>query len=140
MRIDFQAIKTIAVSNVVNPDEEYFYRFICRWFSKTFATPLMEVYSLDPHTVLLHYFESRMEGMDEEELDLEIRRTVDPSFDENEEESLQEFIKQVEEEAEAKGKPKDKKGKESVALPKSVERKFDLQDNDGEDEDIDSIP
>lgn len=48
----------MALAAVENRPWEYTYRFICRWFSQTYATPLQTVeYDLDPEYVLQHYYE-----------------------------------------------------------------------------------
>ncbi len=52
---------------VKKPDSEYNRRFIHRWYSRTFHTPLHDVMGLDPEDVLVAYFESNYEEMLEKE-------------------------------------------------------------------------
>jgi hypothetical protein len=62
------AIRLVALRNVLDEPDEYVIRKICRWYSRTLCTPIAEVYRLPWDHVLLHYFESQYEGMDEGEL------------------------------------------------------------------------
>lgn len=54
----------------LHPDEEYFIRRVCRWYSKTFSTPLHEVQGLPWNDVLLAFFEELYEQRQVEELEL----------------------------------------------------------------------
>lgn len=56
-----------ALRAVVKPDDEALFRFVCRWYSEKFCTPLMEVYDLPIDFVLQHYFEDQYESMTVEE-------------------------------------------------------------------------
>jgi primosomal protein N' len=95
-------IKKIAIANVVSPTTEYFYRYVCRWFSKTFHTPLQDVYEAPFDQVLLAYFEESYESMSEEDLELEVQRALNPDFDEEEEEAVEDFIAMLENEIASK--------------------------------------
>jgi hypothetical protein len=95
--IDLKELKEIALANVVDPTSEYLFRHVCRWYSKTFHTPLHVVITEIPLSeVFLAYFEEGYEMMDEDERLVEVMRAIDPSFDEKEEESIQDFIKLIE--------------------------------------------
>jgi len=105
--MNLKQIKEIALANVSDPDYEYIYRMTCRWFSKTFHTPLQDVYNMSPDEVFLHYFETgyeKLQGSDEGEDSIfyDMMKAIDPDFDEKEEEDLQDFIEMIEAEEEAK--------------------------------------
>lgn len=120
--MNLKEIKEIALANVANPTVEYYYRYVCRWFSKNFSTPLFDVYSLPPYDVYLAYFEENYEKLAqsedwEEQFLTEALRAIDPEFDEKEEESIQDFIKMLEDEiAEKKLNKKDVKKRQSSTV------------------------
>jgi hypothetical protein len=60
-------IQLQAMKAVVTPDDEALYRYVCRWFSSKFATPLMDVYDMPIDFVLQHYFEDMYENMSKED-------------------------------------------------------------------------
>jgi hypothetical protein len=105
--MDLKILKEIALANVSDPSYEYYYRYVCRWFSKTFHTPLREVYDMPMDQVFLAYFEEGYEKIAESDegediLLTDMLKAVDPDYDEKEEESIQEFIEMLEEEEENK--------------------------------------
>lgn len=101
--IDLKELKEIALANVSDPTTEYFYRYVCRWYSKTFHTPLHVVFTdIPPSDILLAYFEEGYETMDEDDRFLEMMKTINPDFDSQEEESIQDFVNLIEEEEENK--------------------------------------
>lgn len=57
-----------AAESVLDPNEVYYYRKICRWYSETFHTPLHEVHKLPADTVLTNYYESIMEKIPHNDL------------------------------------------------------------------------
>jgi len=65
----FKALKLICLKSVLQPDGEYRIREIFRWYSKTFHTPLHEVGDLPLEDILIAYFESMYENMEEEMLE-----------------------------------------------------------------------
>jgi hypothetical protein len=67
-------LRLLALYNVIHEPGDYNLRFIFRWYSKTFATPLHVVEALPLHDVLIHYFECHYEGLNDSELEDEIRR------------------------------------------------------------------
>lgn len=109
--IDLKELKEIALANVADPTTEYFYRYMCRWYSKTFHTPLHVVFTLPFQDVALAYFEEGYESMDEDDRFEEMMRAIDPDFDAKEEESIQDFISMIEEEEENKRLAKAEKDK-----------------------------
>ena len=62
----YDALKLLALRAVMKPDGEASYRSICRWYSTTFHTPLHLVDELPEDDVLLAYFESTYEDMEED--------------------------------------------------------------------------
>lgn len=62
----YDALKLLALRAVMNPDGEASFRSICRWYSTTFHTPLHLVDDLPEDDVLLAYFESTYEDMEED--------------------------------------------------------------------------
>jgi hypothetical protein len=74
-----KAIQLRALSNVIldDDDAEYRLRFVFRWYSKAFATPLHQVPDLPLTDVLTAYFEERYESMTDEERETERARLVE---------------------------------------------------------------
>jgi hypothetical protein len=64
-----EAIRLIALRDVIKGGTEYSLRYLYRWYSKTFATPLAEVYDLDLHDLLQAFFEEKFEGMEPDALE-----------------------------------------------------------------------
>jgi hypothetical protein len=64
----YEAVKINALHSVIKPDEEYYMRFIFRWYSKTFHTPLHLVPDLPVIDVLTSYYEDMYEKMEEADL------------------------------------------------------------------------
>lgn len=62
-----KAAQYAALKAVIDPDTFADYRKICRWFSRTFVTPLVEVYDLPSDFVLQHYLEDQYEALTHEE-------------------------------------------------------------------------
>lgn len=60
----FNAMRTIALRDVLVGSSEYELRKILRWYSTTFRTPLHEVYDLPLEFVLQHFYEAKYEDMD----------------------------------------------------------------------------
>jgi hypothetical protein len=99
-----------AINHTLNPNEAYIWRKICRAFSEKFNVSLLEAEEMSPEYVLTHIMESRLESMDFEE-NIEsiiemIRKIEDPNYQDTEDASLDDFIKQ----AEAEEKDRLKKG------------------------------
>lgn len=62
-----QAVQVLALKAVEDPDDSASYREVCRWYSKTFNTPLHTVENdLDTETVLQHFYETVIKGMKEQ--------------------------------------------------------------------------
>lgn len=69
-------LKQIAMFSVVKKPADYVVRNIFRWFSKEFHTPLHIVETLPFEDVLVHYFESTYEDLEEDERDAQIERLL----------------------------------------------------------------
>lgn len=111
-------LEGLALRSVALRDPEYFYRRICRYYSQNFHTPLLEVYELPWAFVFTNYLEHIMENNNTKEYiyDLSIEMFY-PELVESEEEELQDWIKKIEEEEEAKRQAKAKKEKQGEENP-----------------------
>lgn len=92
-----RAIQAIALRGIVDPTPESQVRYVCRWYSKTFSTPLHVVYGEIPlEDIFLAFFEERYRELDEEDLNTEIlKATLTP--EEYEEAVTLEELREVEE-------------------------------------------
>jgi len=72
-----KAIRLVALRNVIRQDGQYVLRYIQRWYSKTFATPLHQVDALPLDDVVMAYFESYYEDMKEEDRAKEIESLLE---------------------------------------------------------------
>lgn len=61
------ALRLLALQAVQKPDMPAHTRYIHRWYSKTFHTPLHVVAELDPQDVFVAYYEATYEDMTEDE-------------------------------------------------------------------------
>lgn len=75
MALSFDASLRILALQAVRSktDWEARYRHVCRWFSQTFHTPLLEVYDLDEVFVWTHYYEYHFEALDDDDYRKEVR-------------------------------------------------------------------
>jgi hypothetical protein len=117
-------IRASSMHSVVNEDSAYTLRYIFRWYSRTFATPLHVVESLPMEDVLRTYYEVRYEEMEEHDREAEIARLIEPEEklkqrrveEDYEEADLFSYAKEVEEEERrALAMPKPKKADQSMA-------------------------
>ena len=72
-----EALRLIALKGAIKPDLESNTRFVLRWYSKTFNTPLPDVYNIPVEDVWLAYFEERYHGMEPEELEHEVEMALE---------------------------------------------------------------
>lgn len=79
MALSFDASLRILALQAVRSktDWEARYRHVCRWFSKTFHTPLLEVYDLDDVFVWTHYYEHHFEEMEDDEWKTQVRDAIE---------------------------------------------------------------
>ena len=73
----FEAIKIKALYSVLKPDSGYYIRKLSRWYSRTYHTPLSDVYDLPIEYLLQNFYEETFEGLDEDELNEELREVVE---------------------------------------------------------------
>lgn len=142
----YEAIRILAFKSVSDPDEAAIIRRILRWYSETFATPLMKVYDIPIDFVLQHYFEhmyERIEGPEAEKeledllLTPEERKKRDRDEEDKkreEKESFDRFVKETAAEAK-KSKTEEKQEVEDIpdlpTLPPGVELKeIDMSNKD----------
>jgi primosomal protein N' len=92
----YKSIQIKAIESVLDPDDTYSYRRICRWYSKTFHTPLHDVYSLDFEHVLSNYYESTFEEIPYNDLyDIAIEDFI-PELAEQNNEDAEQYAKDLE--------------------------------------------
>lgn len=104
--MDFQeladALRALAIANLLSPTADSVYRKICRAYSKRFSTPLHEVIDLSPEFVILNYFEDDLEDVDVDDnvevLMDRIYSIEDPEYESMKKEEFDEFAEQAEEE------------------------------------------
>jgi len=123
-----QAIKLIALRNVIRSDAHYGYRYICRWYSEKFSTPLHMVETLPISEVLLAYYECHYENLKEEERQKELEELLETE-DERRDRELKENLEEVEREEFAKiteaEEERRAKKKAVVAAKKKIETVVD---------------
>lgn len=123
--MNIKAIKEIALANVKSPSPDYFQRFLARWYSNTFSTPLHYVISsISSDELLLHYFEYKFENMPKKDLNEHMMDVVDPDWRKKEEQALKEFI-----EAEMA----ESQSSKVSGQPQSVTRSYDLDESDADE-------
>jgi hypothetical protein len=64
-------LQVIALRDVLVGDSEYRLRFLCRWYSKTFSTPLRLVSAIPLSEILTAFWEERYEKLEPHELEEE---------------------------------------------------------------------
>src|ERR1700690_2817823 len=73
------SLRVIAMRNVMakEPSNDYTMRYINRWYSKEFNTPLHLVEALPRHDILLHYYESvYLQLKDDDKREAELNETI----------------------------------------------------------------
>jgi hypothetical protein len=117
-----KAIQILAINAIENPSYEDQFRFICRWFSKTFSIPLNKVDEFLEEEILQAWFEERFKEMldsgDDEQRKAyeEIRQNILyeeelKTAEDEDEEWVKEMQRQVEE---------DQKKQQSQSLPEEL--------------------
>jgi hypothetical protein len=90
--MDFEllsAIRMIALHDAIEGNYEAFYRKTCRWYSKTFYTPLKEVMEMADEEVLRVYFEETiqtMKSLGDEKFDEYVKEVVQQELNKNKDE------------------------------------------------------
>jgi hypothetical protein len=91
-------LQAITLHQVVSDTAEYRLRLLYRWYSKTFATPLHLVPSLPLVDILVAFWESKYEEMNEVELEEERKRVIETD-DERRARLVSEDVNHVEDDA-----------------------------------------
>lgn len=107
-----------AAKALLKDTPDFFYRKICRWYSKSFHTELTKVYDLPYHFVLQHYYEAQLDKRDYNEVFDYTTKELLKIFVDREEEANKAFAAELLKEQEAtiaKKKAKD----EAEALAKA---------------------
>ena len=100
-------------------DNVFFYRKVCRWYSTTFHTPLMEVYKLSFNHIIQNYYESQMEELDNNQLfDLATKEML-PEFIKKSDDYDEAFARSLEEEQAQTLKNKEKHKKKAEDGPET---------------------
>ena len=140
----YRSYQIKAAEDVLDPDEQAFFRKICRWYSKSFHTPLHLVESLPIDHILTNYYESTMEAIPYNDLyDIVIEDFL-PEIQEENETNLQEFIEELEaEQAEQQQRKALKTQPAPISKPKATKKRNkpeSLQDSDQSGAIEDSTP
>lgn len=73
----YEALRLVALQGAYKPDAESNVRYVMRWYSKTFHTPLHQVYDLPLEDVWLAFYEERYQAMEEEALNDEVAKALE---------------------------------------------------------------
>jgi hypothetical protein len=92
----FRDLQIISLKNFMHPDENAFYRRLCRWFSAEFHTSIFEVEKRPLEYLLVHYFEHKLEKMSKEDFIKYKRFLLHEEEILEEEEEDEEFMEQLE--------------------------------------------
>jgi len=90
----YELIRLESLNRAIYGSDEFFYRKVCRWFSKTFNTPLNIVEKTPWHEILTHYYESQYESMSRNDL-IKVAKEVLPEIAQEEEKQTEDFIKEL---------------------------------------------
>lgn len=60
----YKAEQLKAAQAVLEDTNDFFYRKVCRWYSKTFSTELTKVYDMPFHFILQQYYEEKLSEKD----------------------------------------------------------------------------
>lgn len=123
----YEAIKIKALHSVLKPDTEYYIRRVARWYSKTYHTPLMEVYSLPLEYLLLEFYEDKYENMEEEDRHLELEEAIETQEQRKERLALEDLDKLNEYELLRISEEENKK-KKKLPKEKPTFNTFDLKE------------
>jgi hypothetical protein len=82
----YEALRLVALQGAYKPDAESNVRYVMRWYSKTFHTPLHEVYDLPLEDVWLAFYEERYQALEKEDLEDEVSKALESPEARNERE------------------------------------------------------
>jgi hypothetical protein len=128
-------IKVSSLASIKNPDTDYFVRFVMRWYSKTFHTPLHQVDDLPLDHVFQAYYEEMYEKMDEKDLKQEVfKNSMSP-------EEWAEQLRKEEEEELAFIQAVQSKGKiEDIKVPTGKSELTKVKEDDGFSLSFEDVP
>lgn len=132
--VDWKAVQSLALASVIEADDGYVYRKICRLYSKTYSTPLPQVQSLPPAVVLRDFFEGVFEEMDEDVFYSSVKEMVFTEDDAVKEEELirQQIAKWEEEDRKKNNRNVNKNKPVSSSIHKDSFVKFDMASEEAE--------
>lgn len=73
----FKQIRLIAARNVKKVPQDYFERYLIRWYSRTYHTSIAEVMEIPTADILLAFYEERYAEYDPEDLQKEINELIE---------------------------------------------------------------
>ncbi len=65
----YDSLQLIALQDYIYPDENSFFRKLCRWFSATFHTSILEVEKQPFEYILKHYLEWSLENLSKQDFE-----------------------------------------------------------------------
>ena len=130
-------LELLAVKSVALKDPEYFQRRICRYYSEKFHTPLMEVYKLPWAFVFNNYIEHLIENNNNKEDIYNLAIDICyPEKREQEEQEIEDWIKDIEAKEEIKRKERQQKKEQQKIDTKEVHKNPHIENEEihmGED-------
>jgi hypothetical protein len=92
----YLALQLKAYKDYFLQSDEYFHRKICRWYSKTFSTPLHEVLNgvISWEEILTHYYENQLELLSHDDV-YDSLRNVLPDLIKEDEQVEEEFAQNL---------------------------------------------
>ena len=121
----YEALQTEVIADILTHSDMNFFRKVCRWYSTTFHTPLDQVINGDImqwDEILLHYYETQMEGIGYNEVYEVATKEYIPELAEQYEEENREFAKALV-----------KEQKETLKKAKAKEKKAALKQNNNKE-------
>ena len=73
----YEALRLMALQGAYKPDAESNVRYVMRWYSKTFHTPLHQVYELPLEDVWLAFYEERYQALEKEDLEDAVAKALE---------------------------------------------------------------
>jgi hypothetical protein len=94
----YKYLQLKAIDSILNPNDIYFQRKICRWYSKEFNTSLEDTFKLPFDTILAHYYESEFEKIPRNDLIDILTNDFIEELSAEKDEGLNALLKKLEEE------------------------------------------
>jgi len=105
----YKYLQLRAIDSIFNPNDTYFQRKICRWYSKEYSTPLKQVLVMSFDEVLIHYYENQFETIPHNDLiDIMIDDHL-PELSSEKDDDVDEWVENLELEQAASLERKEKK-------------------------------